>query len=40
MGYCEYFKCDIDSEELEQKQDEFGEHCLGMTCEECEWHED
>ena len=40
MGYCEYFECDIDSEELKQKQNEFQDHCLGINCEECEWHKD
>ena len=40
MGYCEYFKCFIDDyEELEKKQEEFGEYCL-QGCENCEYYEE
>lgn len=40
MGYCEYFKCYIDDyEELEKKQEEFGEYCTFCDCPDCEWYE-
>lgn len=39
MGYCEYFKCDInDAEELEKLREEYGEYCL-QGRENCEWYE-
>lgn len=38
-GYCNYFNCFIDSDELEKEQDEMGEHCL-IDCQDCEWYED
>ena len=39
MGYCEYFRCDIDDyEQLEKKQEEFGEQCF-VDCPDCEWYE-
>ena len=40
MGYCEYFKVNIDDyEELEKLREEYGEYCL-QGCENCEWYEE
>ena len=40
MGYCGYFKVDIEYyEELEKLQEEYGEYCL-QDCENCEYYEE
>lgn len=39
MGYCNYFNCFCDDEQIEKEQDETGEYCM-CDCPDCEWYED